>query len=91
MTSKTDKPPIVPHVHLNGDSRQTLLDDFAAATSALRKAIDVVQKTAPNGRNFYNHPEGEGAMARATHEHLDRLRRLLAVNQELLTIAEELL
>jgi hypothetical protein len=77
---------IIPTVHLNGDSKQTLLDDNLAARRAVRDALDAVAKASPNGRNFY--PQGDGAITKAVTEHRIRLLRLEEVRQELETILE---
>jgi hypothetical protein len=76
----------LPTVHLNGTSRDTLLDGYLAARDALQLAMDAVQAAAPNARD-YMQPSG---YALATEEHAVRWTRLADTAGELSTLAEHI-
>ena len=42
-----------PTVHLNGTSKDTLLNAYTAANSALLNALEALEACAPNGRDYY--------------------------------------
>lgn len=76
----------LPTVHLNGTSRDGLLDGYMAAMDALRLAIQAVQAAAPNARDYYVQSNMSAHLAR--DEHFTRLARLRETLDELNTIAE---
>ena len=76
---------VTPTIHLNGSSPEQLVGALKSARSALIKAQDALEATAPNARDYY--PQGDGAFAKACDEHISRAQRLAAVSQELLEIA----
>jgi hypothetical protein len=76
----------VPTIHMNGTSRNRLLDDICEATDALERAYQAIKRCAPNGRDYY--PQGPEALTTATNEHMDRLRKVEAVQSELNALAE---
>lgn len=81
----------LPVIHLNGTSKNALLDAYGEAVDALNTAYAVIKETAPNGRDYY--PLGPDALRLATEEHMDRLRRVDAVRveiEELMTKIDEL-
>ena len=53
----------LPTIHLNGTDPKTLLGDAINAMDALRTAIEALDKTAPNGRDYY--PQGSDALGLA--------------------------
>jgi len=77
-----------PTVHMNGDSKQTLLDQNLKATHAIRDAIDAMHEAAPNARNFY--VQGEGAWKAARDEYSNRLRQLDSIRDELDAITQHI-
>lgn len=79
---------IVPMVHLNGTSKESLMDALERAHNALYKACDALIDTAPNGRDYY--PMPAGSLAKAQAQHRSRLDRLQSVVAEIATIWEEL-
>ena len=79
---------MVPTIHLNGTSRQELLDGYVVALSAVCDALIAVGKSYPNGRDYY--VQGPDATHKAMEEHRSRLERLKSVRDELNTIAEEI-
>lgn len=86
------RPLAIPTVHLNGTSKQSLLDGYLAAVNAVRIAEQAVAETWPHARDYYMQPAlepGGGTKATlAADQHEDRLRRLAAVLAELEAIAE---
>lgn len=70
-----------PTIHLNGTSRQRLLDDLTAAADAMREAHRAVCNASPNARDYY--PQGSDAFGAADDEHRARLARLESVLAEL--------
>ncbi len=83
------KPPVtVPTIHLNGTSREAILDGIAATIRAIDRALDLLCQSAPNARDYY--PQGPGAFEQAHREHAKRAERLRSVRDELQTIAESI-
>lgn len=78
-----------PTIHLNGTSRDNLAEPLEQARTAVRKAIEAVQATAPNGRDYY--PQGPDAIRTATIEHGNRLNYLQIVDRELAELHEHVL
>ena len=72
---------IVPTIHLNGTSKESLLEDLDSAFDALDVAFNKLKRTAPNGRDYY--PQGPDALQKATDEHFDRLRKVQEVVDDL--------
>jgi hypothetical protein len=75
----------LPTVHLNGSSKDLLLEANQAARSAIGEAIRALSDAAPHGRDYY--PQGDDAYYAARDEHVARLRKLADVNAELEQIA----
>jgi len=71
----------LPCIHLNGTSKERLIESLCAASQALDLAYSALKQTAPNGRDYY--PIGPGALERATAEHFGRLRKLDDVKKEI--------
>ena len=81
---------IKPTIHLNGSSRENLLEGYQRAVDALDEAASALRATAPNGRDYYvqdGNFEGQ-ALGLATTEHRSRLERLESVAAELQELAE---
>ena len=70
-----------PTIHMNGTSRKDLAACLEDASRALTVAIDKIQTTAPNGRDYY--PQGEGANGRALVEHLGRMKMIIEVKRDI--------
>jgi hypothetical protein len=75
-----------PVVHLNGTSREELLDQVVKAGQALRQAINALHDAEPNARDYY--PKGNGYWEGARQEHQDRVNRLQGVLSELMDLSE---
>jgi hypothetical protein len=70
-----------PTVHLNGTSKEHLLDAAQAALTATREARDKLQATYPNGRDYY--PQGDVAHRLAVDEWKTLDEHLCAVTEHL--------
>jgi hypothetical protein len=79
---------MVPMVHLNGTSKQSLLDQYENAIKALEDAKDVLLKSAPNGRDYY--PKGPDAYGVAFNQHITRVGKISSIINELASIVEEI-
>ena len=77
---------LIPTVHLNGDSKQTLENDNMAAYRAITAAMDAISAACPNGRNFY--PQGDGKIQQAVNEHRKRIAALETIRSEYETILQ---
>jgi predicted HAD superfamily phosphohydrolase len=71
---------IVPILHLNGTSKQELVQLRCQAYRALDKAIEALKNMAPHGRDYYPVP---GLLTKAQEQHLRRLKALADVQAEL--------
>lgn len=78
--------PIIPTIHMNGDTRDTLLNDYLAQRKAVITAIKALQAHPPHARNYY--PEGMAAFTKAQDEHRERIAALKHVTRELEEILE---
>lgn len=77
---------LVPTVHSNGTTGEVLLDQYTAATEAVRKAIDALCDAGPNARDYY--VQGSDAASAAQREHEARVKALKTVRDELAAVAE---
>jgi hypothetical protein len=75
---------MVPTIHRNGTSKESLLEGYIAAGYAVQTALAALCETAPNGRDYY--PQEIGALTKATMEHNARESHLRAVLSELLIL-----
>lgn len=76
----------VPTIHLNGTSKERLLDQLTDAGLALSRALDELSEATPNGRDYY--PQGATAFAEAMGEHKARVYKLREVYNELSALTE---
>ena len=79
---------IIPTVHLNGTSRQALVDGYNEACTALQGALGALQDAEPNARDYY--PQGDGVFAAARAQHAERIAVVRKVFDELQTIYDAL-
>ena len=77
-----------PTIHLNGTSKESLLEGYDNAWTAVHEAYEVLKKTAPNGRDYY--VQEDGSLDIAVEEHRHRLQVLHDVMNELGTIMQEI-
>jgi len=74
---------IVPHVHLNGTGRQTLIDDRNAAWWKVIEAYEALKACAPHMRDFYPLENGTQVWQAAEDQHRRRLEVLTDLADEL--------
>jgi len=74
-----------PTVHMNGTSRESLLEGYCNAINALQEAGSKLAAAAPNGRDYY--VQGGDATKLAMDQHYARMAKLKEVIAELETIA----
>lgn len=72
----------VPSVHLNGTSKDELVETYDNAREALSAAYDALAKTVPHARDYYVQDDPNAAMT-AHHEHMARIRKLADIQNEL--------
>ena len=77
----SNKDLIAPTVHLNGTSKQGLMDGLDKAYVAIHAAMEALAMSAPNGRDYY--VQDGDALAPALEQHFDRMGRLKSVYDEL--------
>jgi hypothetical protein len=77
----------LPAVHLNGTSKQALIDGYTEAAYAVEKAIASVTEAGPNARDYY--VQDPGAFEAARSEHNERIRALRVVFTDLMELAEK--
>jgi hypothetical protein len=75
---------MTPTLHLNGSSKERLLEDNLQARRLLLEAARALQEAAPHGRDYY--VQGGAATQMALAEHHDRMVRIQSVINELDTI-----
>ena len=75
-----------PLVHLNGTSRDALLESYKDPANALRTALRELERNGPNARDYY--PLGPDAFPAAVAEHVHRMRRVADVIGELEALME---
>lgn len=76
----------LPTIHLNGSGPARLLAELIDASAALSGALAALKRGAPNARDYY--PQGPGAYQAAADEHMDRMRRVAAVQDEIDALAQ---
>jgi hypothetical protein len=69
---------------MNGTSAGDLLEGYCEASQAIRDAIEKINKTSPNGRDYYPVP---GSITPAMEEHCARLAKLREVLAEIDALA----
>ena len=77
-----------PSVHLNGTSRDELVNQAADAADALRQAVIALERTAPNSRDYYT--QGDSAYSIARQEYEERVRAVRAVLVEIVALQQHI-
>ena len=77
-----------PTIHLNGTSKQELIDQLCDACNALNDAASAIANTRPNGRDYY--VQDDRNFPKALEEHSRRINLLISVRNELMQIAEHI-
>jgi hypothetical protein len=73
-------PPMAPLVHMNGSSKQDLIDQQIAIMDAADALLAALRAANPNGRDYY--PLGDDALVRAAAEHKARVVQAEALRAE---------
>lgn len=76
---------IVPCIHPNGTSKESILEALEEAHIAIGQAYDKLKQTAPNGRDYYVYKDNPYERARS--EWTSRMERLHSVQLELEAIS----
>ncbi len=71
---------VLPIVHLNGTSKQELLEQRETAYAAVQTALDALRGMSPNGRDYYPVP---GRLELALEQHTRRMKTLTDLMKEL--------
>lgn len=78
-------PLLPPTIHLNGTSKDELLNQLEAVVSALDAALAAINAAAPNGRDFY--PQGPEALTKAQAAFDERVLALRRVHTDFSNLA----
>ncbi len=72
---------ITPTIHSNGTSGKLLYLDYENAMNRVQDAIDALNNTTLNGRDYY--PQGVDAFEKAVQERIDMGNRMASVHNDL--------
>ncbi len=78
----------IPTIHLNGTSKDDLLEQWMGYASALRAAREALTKAQPNGRDYY--VQSSDALREALNEHSDRARKIDSLIEEAEAMMEKI-
>lgn len=79
---------MLPTVHLNGTSKDRLIEDNRAVMGHLSRVLSAMHDASPNARDYY--PQGPGAFTKAMEEHSERIKRVIALRSEMMEILAHL-
>lgn len=79
------KPLITPSVHLNGDSKATLIDQATDVRVACKVLLDALSNAVPNGRNYY--VQKDNPLEKARDAHHERMLVVDKISKEFLQLA----
>lgn len=74
----------IPSVHMNGDTRKTLVAQHRAVYNKARDLLDALTEASPNGRNYY--VQGDDAIKQAVAEARARYAAVHAIKADAETI-----
>lgn len=77
----------LPIIHLNGSGKINLAESYLAAYTAVRQALETVQKAGPHGRDYYVSHDPD-ALNRALEQHREWCKNLFLIAADLLAICE---
>ena len=77
-----------PRVNINGSSAADLERQYRLVYETLDHAYEVMAANPPHGRDYQTAPRGE--YDKAAKEHADRMKRLLAIGTEVMSIRMQL-
>jgi len=75
---------ITPQININGSSKDDLINPRLMAMDHLMDAIEALKQVAPNGRDY---PDDNTACVADREEHYDRLAKLRALCEEIMSEA----
>ena len=75
----------LPTVHLNGTSRDVLVEQRTEVGQALNAALDALVGASPHGRDYY--PQGDNALAKAQKEWQERATMLRNMRDDIMAEA----
>lgn len=75
---------ILPIIHMNGTSKQELIEQRKTALHAISEALAALRKMSPNGRDYYPVP---GLLDLAEQVHSTRMYRIKEIHDEILAEA----
>jgi hypothetical protein len=75
---------ITPQININGSSEGDLIDPRIKAMGHLMDAIEALKQVVPNGRDY---PSNNTACIADREEHYDRLAKLRALREEIMSEA----
>jgi hypothetical protein len=79
----------VPTIHLNGTSKDILLDQLEVAVRAINDAVKALANAEPNARDYY--PQGDEGWLAARRQHAARINAFMTAHAELMAIYESLM
>lgn len=79
---------VFPTIHLNGTSKEELLEKYITAQEAVQTAIDAVMNTYPHARDYY--VISSEAVKRSYEEYKERIIKLEQIRSELEAIVTHL-
>jgi len=79
---------IIPTVHLNGSNGETLRDAAIEAATALSLALNALQETYPDARDYY--PQSNTAYTSARTQHDERCKAVAKMRDDMASIAEQI-
>lgn len=77
---------MIPTVHLNGTSKEALVEQLCNVSNALEAVFQALRQATPNGRDYY--PQGNTALEEALKEHFVRQNKVDALKKEIDALAE---
>lgn len=79
---------ILPVVHLNGTSREALVEQRTDVARKLREALEAMCQACPNGRDYYPDP---GRLQKAQVQHERRVGIVRGLLEEVMAEAEAIM
>ena len=68
---------IIPTIHMNGTSREALIEQYSVAGNTVMSAMRAMDEASPNGRDYY--VQGPGAIGDAQRQHDAQVAKLREV------------
>ena len=78
---------VKPFININGSDPDRMMEDILAARDKLSEAIKAMKEIIPHGRDY---PGRTDLYAKARDQHLDRIRALIKIENEMYEIVEHI-